>query len=216
MNPRPCSEVSAYDLIGKTLTWHVFLCPALPREPDYVVAVKNEVRYLDAGRGQKTIEFFGFGDYLIYSPEVPLRQISPHQVEAEFGQTPFRGVKPDTLPIQSYAFALPERFYTTILVLGASNPAAITAIFGFQFQERINVVHEMSALSCFGVVFGQMILLYLMDIDYPISFCTANLTLSTTQVPVSARSSSSVCVHFALEVRTHVLHRQNMSLLLYP
>ena len=122
------------------------------------------------GVDKKTIQFFGFGDYLSHSPIVPLRQLSPHRVEAEFGQTPFRGVKPDTLPIQSYAFALPERFYITILVLGASNPAWITASFGFQFQECINVVHEKSPLACFGVVLGHLILVYLMDLDYPISF----------------------------------------------
>ena len=105
-------------------------------------------------RGQKTIEFFGFGDYLSHSPIVSLRQLPPHRVEAEFGQTPFRGVKLHTLPIQSYAFALPEQFYITIFVLGASN----TASFGFQFQEAINVVHEKSPLVCFGVLLGHLIL----------------------------------------------------------
>jgi len=118
----------------------------------------------------KTIQFFGFGDYLRYSPIVPLRQLSPHRVGAEFGQTPFRGVKPDILPIQSYAFALPERFYITILVLGASNPAGITANFCFQFHVRINVVHEKSPLACFGVVLGHLIVVYLMNLEYPISF----------------------------------------------
>ena len=170
MNPRPCSDVSAYDLFGMTQIWHVFLCNALPREPDYVIAGKNEVHHLDAGRGQKTLQFFRFGDYLSHIPIVPLRQLSPHRVETEFGQNPFRGVKLVTLPIQSHAFAMPGQFYITILVLGASNPAGITASFGFQFQERINVVREMYSIACFGVVLGHLILVDLMDLEYLISF----------------------------------------------
>ena len=172
MNPRPCRDVSTYDLIGMTQIWHVLLCPALPREQDYVIASKNVVYHLDDGRGHKTIQFFGFGDYLSHIPNIPLRQLSPHRLEAEFGQTPFRGVKSVTLPIQSYAFALPERYYITILVLGASNPAGITCSFGFKFQtsERINVVHEKCPLAYFGVVLGHLILVYLMELEYPISF----------------------------------------------
>ena len=170
MNPRSCCDLRAYDLIGMTQFWHVFLCPALPRDPDYVNASKNEVHHLDARRGQKTIRIFGFGDYLSFSTIVPFCHLSPHRVAAEFGQTPFSGVKPDTLPIQSYAFAPPELFYITILVLGSSNSAWITASFGFQFQELINVIHEKSPFACFGVVLGQLILVYLTDIEYPISF----------------------------------------------
>ena len=127
MNSRPCCDVSAYDLIRMTQIWHVFLLTVLPREPDYDIASKNEVHLLDAGRGQKTIKFFGFCDY-------PLRQLSPHRVEVEFGQTQFHGVKPGTLTIQSYAFALPERFYITFPVLGASNGVWKTTSFGFQFH----------------------------------------------------------------------------------
>jgi len=119
---------------------------------------------------KKTIRFFGFGDYLSHSPIVPLRQLSPHRFEAEFSQTPFRGVKPDTLPLQSYAFALPERFYITILVLGASKPAGITASFGFLFQEHINDIRKVSPLACFGAVLSHLILLFLMGLEYPISF----------------------------------------------
>jgi len=87
-------------------------------------------------------KFFGFGDYLSHCPIIAFPQFSSHRVKAAFGKTQFRGVKPDKLPIQSYAFTLPVRFYITILVLGTSNPAGITATFGFQFQECINVVHE--------------------------------------------------------------------------
>ena len=43
----------------------------------------------------KIPQFFGFGDYLSHRPIIPLRQFSPIRIEAEFGQTPFRGVKPD-------------------------------------------------------------------------------------------------------------------------
>ena len=69
-----------------------------------------------------------------------------------------------------FVFALPERFYITILDLGASNPAVITVSFGNQFQERINVVNETSPFACFGVVLGHLILVYLMEFVYPISF----------------------------------------------
>jgi len=95
------------------------------------------------GVAKKTIQFFGFGDYLNHRPIIAFRQFSLYRVEAEFGHIPFRGFKLDTLPIQTYAFTLPERFYITILVLVVSNPAGITAGFGFQFQECIHVVHEM-------------------------------------------------------------------------
>jgi len=140
-----------------SLVWGKFgtiFCPVLAREPDYVISSKNEVHYLDAGLGQKTVHFFGFCDYLSHSPKLPFCQLSPNRVEAVFGQTQFRGVKPDTLLIQSYAFALPEGFYITILVLGSSNPPGITASFGFQFEDRINVVHEKSPLACFAVLLG--------------------------------------------------------------
>jgi len=53
MNPQPCSDVSANDRIVITQTWHVFHCTALPREPEYLIDGKNEVRHLDAGRVQK-------------------------------------------------------------------------------------------------------------------------------------------------------------------
>ena len=52
MNPRPYSDLRAYDLSGMTYTWHVFICPAIPRGADYVIAGK-EVHHLDAGREQK-------------------------------------------------------------------------------------------------------------------------------------------------------------------
>ena len=99
----------------------------------------------------KIPQFFGFGDYLSHRPIIPLRQFSPRRVEADFGQTSFRGVKPYTLPIQTYAFTLPKRFYITLLVLGASNPAGITANFGLQFQECINVVHESPTSPVLGL-----------------------------------------------------------------
>jgi len=113
MNPRPWGDLSAYDLNGMTQTWLVFLCPALPREPDNAIAGENEVCNLDDERGQKTIQLFGFGDYLSHRPIISLSQFSARRVEAEFAQTSFRGLKPDKLPIQSYAFTLPERFYIT-------------------------------------------------------------------------------------------------------
>ena len=127
----------------------------------------------------------------------PLRQFSPHWVEAEFGQTWFRGVKPDTLPIQFYAFTLLKRFYISFLVLGAFYPAWITASFGFQFLECIYIVHGKSLLACFGVVLGHLILVEIIDLDYTVSLLHS-LTSCITQVPVKARSSYSVCVHSAL------------------
>jgi len=101
-------------------------------------------------------------------------------------------------PIQSYDFALPERFYITILVLGASNPAGITTSFSFQFEERINLFHEKTTFACFGVLLGHLILVCLMGLEYPYPFWTTNLTSSTNQVRVRAPSPTSVCVHYTL------------------
>jgi len=82
INPRPFCDIRGYDLVGMAQIWHFFLGPALPREPEYVIASKNEVHHLDAGRGQKTIQFFGFGDLLVIVrslrsvkfPHIKLRQ----------------------------------------------------------------------------------------------------------------------------------------------
>ena len=98
MNPGTCGDVSAYDLIRIPQVWHVLLGRMLPRNPNYVIVGKRYIRHLDAGCGQKIVQFFGFCNYPSLRPVAPLRQISPHGVDAEFGQTPFRSVRLDTLP----------------------------------------------------------------------------------------------------------------------
>jgi len=82
MNPRPCSGVSNYGIVGMTQTWNVFICPALRRQPDYFISGKKEFRHLDAGRGQKNPQYFGFGDYLSYRPIIPILQFSQLRVVA--------------------------------------------------------------------------------------------------------------------------------------
>jgi len=52
----------------------------------------------------------------------------------------------------------------------ASNRAGITASFGIHDQEFINVICENYPIASFGVVLGHLILLELMDPEYPVSF----------------------------------------------
>jgi len=47
----------------------------------------------------RKLEIFGFGNYLSLRHVVPLRQFSPHRVEAVFDQTPLCIVRLDGLPI---------------------------------------------------------------------------------------------------------------------
>jgi len=73
----------------------MFHCPILPRDPDYVIAGKQEVHHLDARGEQEFIEFFGLRNYFGHISIIPLRQFPPHGDETEFGQTMFGGIKPD-------------------------------------------------------------------------------------------------------------------------
>lgn len=70
-------------------TRHVFVCPILPRDPDYVIAGKHEVHHLEARNGEKSIQIFGLRNYLGHFSIVLLRQFPPHGVETEFVQTRF-------------------------------------------------------------------------------------------------------------------------------
>ena len=99
MNPGTCSDVSAKDLIRMTQVWHVFLSSMLPRNPNYVIACKCQIRHIDAGCGQKIVQVFGLRNNFCLRPVIPLRQFSPHGIKAEFGQTTFCGFRFDTLPI---------------------------------------------------------------------------------------------------------------------
>jgi len=90
MYPRPRGH-----LVRMSQTRHVFLCPILPRDPDYVIAGKHEVQHLDARGGQESIQLFRLRDYFGHISIVPVRQFPPHEVETEFGQTPFGSIIPD-------------------------------------------------------------------------------------------------------------------------
>jgi len=73
----------------------IILCPILARNPDYIFAGKHDVHHLDAWRGQKSVQLFGFCDYFGRSTIVPLPQFPPHVFETKFRQTPFRSAIPD-------------------------------------------------------------------------------------------------------------------------
>jgi len=89
MNPGTRSDVSANDFIRMSEVWHVFLSSMFPRNPNYLIACKCQISYLDAGRGEKTLQVFGLRNNIRLRPVIPLRQFSQHGIEAEFGQTPF-------------------------------------------------------------------------------------------------------------------------------
>jgi len=97
MNPSPCGDVSADDLIRMTRIRYVFLSCMLPRNPDYVIAGKREIRHHDARHGQKSVEFLGFRNYFSLRPVASLSQFPPHGGEAQLGQTPFCSIRLDGL-----------------------------------------------------------------------------------------------------------------------
>jgi hypothetical protein len=95
------------------------------------MASKSHIYYLNARCGQNCVETLGFRYDYGLRPVASLGQFPPHRVETVFG--PSCGIRHDRFPIQSCAFALSKRFDITLLVLGTSDPAGITARFGFQF-----------------------------------------------------------------------------------
>ena len=78
---------------------HVLLCIILLTDVDCLIAGKRVVHHFDAGRGYESIEVLRLRDNFSHRSIVSLRQFAPHEVEIEFGQTPFGSVIPDRFRI---------------------------------------------------------------------------------------------------------------------
>ena len=114
MNPGTRCDVSANDFFRMTQDWHVFLSRILPRNPNYVIVCKCQIRHLEARRDQKALEVFGLRNNFCLRPVIPLRQFSPHGIEADFGQTPLAALDlTDSLPNLKRSFLKNVSMYSS-------------------------------------------------------------------------------------------------------
>ena len=58
MNSRLSGDAGDDNLIHMTYTWHAFFSGKLPLNPGDVFISKHGIYRFDAGRGQKSVEFF--------------------------------------------------------------------------------------------------------------------------------------------------------------